>query len=93
MAFEFMTKAVKKGKTVPQQYGIFSTHIELFDRRILSVEGCRGIVEYTEEIIELLIRNGSFRIVGKDLQITLYDQQSVTVCGKISKTEFFAAEG
>lgn len=64
------------------------TRIELFSNKELNVEGCRGVMEYTEEFIKLKLKKGSMTVMGKQLSITFFEADSITVKGTLASIEF-----
>ncbi len=83
----------RKQKTDLLQYGIFGTHIEIFEDRLLSVEGCRGVCDYTDCYIRLKIKKGDLAIYGTLLQILTFEGEDITIGGRVRQIEFcFAGE-
>ena len=52
------------------------------------LENHRGILEYTDEKIRILTRQGRVQVSGKNLQITYYTSDEMKVTGKIENIEF-----
>ena len=52
------------------------------------LENHRGILEYTEEKIRILTRQGRVQVTGKNLQIIYYTSDEMKVTGKIENMEF-----
>ena len=62
--------------------------IELFSNRELNVEGCRGVMDYNEDYIKLRLKKGSITVMGKELVITFYEGDAITLKGIIGSIEF-----
>jgi len=58
--------------------------IELADGRELTVSGCRGFYEYSENVIGLVLRKGRLKICGEELLCDSYTNGAVLIRGKIS---------
>lgn len=67
---------------------ISSTRIELFDRKKVIVEGCYGIKEYSDDIIQINLPRGSLIIVGERLEIVILTGHEITIGGNIISLEF-----
>lgn len=52
------------------------------------IDGCFGIIEYTDCFISINIQNGELRIIGCELDILDYTDTNITVCGTIKNMEF-----
>lgn len=52
------------------------------------VEGCIGVNEYYGDFISLKIPSGKFTVGGKNLAITVFDENALTIYGKIENMEF-----
>lgn len=67
---------------------IGETRIEIISNKRISVEGCYGIQEYTQEVIKINMPKGTLLIMGTDLEICLMQERGITVEGKIISLEF-----
>lgn len=63
-------------------------HLELSGNRELIVDGCRGVLEYDEDVIRLNIGKGSVRVTGRGLSIRTLTAESAVVEGYILAVEF-----
>lgn len=52
------------------------------------IENYRGIIEYTENLIRIKVKDGQIRITGKNLQIEYYTNDDMMIMGNIEKTEY-----
>ncbi len=63
-------------------------HIELNSNREAVIDGCRGIIDYSETSVRINVGNGSVTFSGRELMIkTLTDKEAV-IAGCISTVEF-----
>lgn len=62
--------------------------IELVGNREATVDGCRGVAEYGEELVRLNISGGSVCFFGAGLEITRLYANEATVRGYIRNIEF-----
>lgn len=91
--FKFKT-AKKKEKlfrykdTLEQVKKISGVRIEILSNREMSIDGCKGIVEYNDEYIKIRISEGFVVILGSSFKIPVFDGPLITISGKISSIEF-----
>lgn len=62
--------------------------IELTGNREISVDGCRGILEYDEGVVRLNLGNMIIKITGAGLTIPSMAAEQTTVTGSIASVEF-----
>ncbi len=65
-----------------------ASHIELCGNRRALLEGCRGIVKYDEDVIELRIDSGTVRFTGRELCMTNLNPACAVVTGRLVSLEF-----
>ncbi len=65
-----------------------ASHIELCGNRRAMLEGCRGIVKYDEDMIELRIDSGTVRFTGRELCMTNLNPTCAVVTGRLLSLEF-----
>lgn len=58
--------------------------IELRGQNEMTVEGCRGIVEYDENSVSLNLGNISLNIAGKSLEISTFSEQQAVITGVVT---------
>ena len=63
-------------------------HIEMISNLEMTVEGCKGVAEYTDEFLRLDLTDGILMLFGTDLKIAMFDGGTVVVCGTITSLEF-----
>ena len=64
------------------------TQIELLGNSEAVVEGCKGILEYDDNIIRIAIHKMEVKFSGMDLSIKSLNSESVIIEGQISGIEF-----
>lgn len=62
--------------------------LELYGNRELVIDGCKGILEYSEELIRLNLGKNLTKITGRSLQIKCMTASSVVIEGYILSLEF-----
>jgi len=65
-----------------------SPHTQLFSNREITVEGCKGVMEYKDTYLKIKIDKGLIILCGDGFCITHYENHVITVKGKISTIEF-----
>lgn len=63
-------------------------HIEILGNREMVIDGCRGVVEYGENLIKLNTVNVVISLVGMDLLIKSFDSGVAIITGQISEITF-----
>ena len=58
--------------------------VELTGFSRLSVEGHRGIVEYSPEAVAVRVKTGTVRVEGSELSIALMNHDFLVLAGRIS---------
>ena len=67
---------------------IAGPHTEIFGNSKINIEGCLGVVEYTDTYLKLKLQKGTLIICGEQFDIVFFEQRLITVKGKISSVEF-----
>lgn len=62
--------------------------MEVCSNREITVDGCRGIVEYSEYVMKINTCDGIIAVNGKNLNIKYLSVSSVVVEGFITSIEF-----
>lgn len=82
-------------KTSPEDTGELSAivgaglaKIEITGNREISIDGCRGILEYDESVVRLNLGNMIIKITGAGLTIPSMAAEQTTVTGSIACVEF-----
>lgn len=67
---------------------ISGPRIEIISNKELSIDGCKGIIEYNDFYVRIKINKGEITVFGESLDIPVFDGPAITVCGKIKSIEF-----
>lgn len=52
------------------------------------IENYQGIIEYTELLIRIKVKDSQIRVVGRNLQIEYYTNDDMMIMGNIEKVEY-----
>lgn len=63
-------------------------HLELFGNREIIIEGCMGVLEYSDTYLKLRLPKGSLTVCGSGFDIVTFEDTVITVRGNISSLEF-----
>lgn len=63
-------------------------HLEMNSNKEATVEGCRGILEYTTQVVRLSADRMVIRFTGRDLELLSMNASAVVVRGTIAAVEF-----
>ncbi len=63
-------------------------NIELAGNRQAIVEGCKGVLEYDDDVIKLNLGKSIVKFVGSDLSINSYRLEQAVISGNIFAVEF-----
>lgn len=67
---------------------IKGVHIELFYNKQAVIEGCLGVYEYNDTYLKLRLKNGAVIFCGENFDIVNFENQTMTVKGKITSLEY-----
>lgn len=62
--------------------------IEFFGNKTFNLEGCQKVEEYSEDYLKIKLSKGYIFLYGKSLNITNFENQSITIKGEFSTLEF-----
>ena len=62
--------------------------IEMLGNREIIIDGCKGVVEYDENIIKLSLGETVLSLLGDGLIIKSFDNDIAVICGQISEISF-----
>lgn len=65
-------------------------HIELFGNLELTIDGCRGILEYEDDSIRLNLGKNALRVTGRNLSLKALTDQTAVIEGYILLLEFLS---
>lgn len=64
--------------------------LEFQGNREVILEGCTGILEYTDEMVRINSPKYVLRFRGRDLQVRAMTQDSIILCGYIQELSFMS---
>ena len=62
--------------------------IELYGDRRIIIDGCKGLLEYRENIIRVALYKKTLTVTGTNLHLENMTEDSITVCGAIEGAIF-----
>lgn len=65
-----------------------NVHFEMNGNREVIVEGCRGILQYDENIVKISVKKMSVAFFGRNLSIKCMDVDSLVITGFVTSIEF-----
>ena len=65
-----------------------SLRVELLGNKQAVVDGCKGIIEYTDQSIRLSGEKQIVKFVGTALELQCFDESGAVVVGNIVQVEF-----
>lgn len=75
----------------PEELIVESSRIILQSNREAVVEGCLGIVQYTEEFIQLQMKKMQVKFYGRNLSINCFNTENVLITGEFQRIEYLSA--
>lgn len=63
-------------------------HIEIDDNRRVTLEGSKGIVEYSETRVSVLMSTGIVAFTGEDMTLRCISPTNLVIEGNLSNIEF-----
>ena len=67
---------------------ITGPHIQIYSNSKITIEGCHGVIEYTDTYLKLKLQKGTLILCGSGFDIIFYEQKLITIKGNISSVEF-----
>lgn len=62
--------------------------INLKGNREAIIDGCYGIIEYSDCLISVNIGSCTLKFIGVDFSVSDYSESNITICGIIKNIEF-----
>ena len=62
--------------------------IELYGDRRIFIDGCKGLLEYRENIIRVALSKQTLTVTGSELALENMTEDTVTLNGKIENVSF-----
>ena len=63
-------------------------HIDLLSDRRIYIDGCKGLLEYRENIVRVSLFKKTLTVLGSDLQLENMTEDSISLSGKIDGLSF-----
>ncbi len=82
-------KAVK-ALDLPADLAAGMTHLEFSGNREVVVEGCRGILEYDEDVVCMDLGKLKVRFLGRGLSLRNFTDHSAILNGFVTSVEFIS---
>lgn len=79
---------IKTALDIPEILTADLPHIEAEGNREISVDGCRGILEYTQDKIKLNTGKLVITFIGDGIEIKTYSDIQTVISGNILSVEF-----
>ncbi len=79
---------IKTALDIPEILTADLPHIEAEGNREISVDGCRGILEYTQDKIKLNTGKLVITFIGDGIEIKTYSEIQTVIGGNILSVEF-----
>lgn len=87
--FALAKKGRRKQKIIPVPEALIpEPHIEMLGNREVVVDGCKGVAEYSENVIKLNTGDFVVGFTGVDLLIKSFDCDAAVITGKIAEITF-----
>lgn len=85
---EQLTRQLTKSLELPGDLMLGASIVTVTGRRDLAIENYKGILEYRQDKIRLLLKNGQLEITGRDLKIDYYTNDDMKITGQVDKLEY-----
>lgn len=72
----------------PEKDMLGGAHTEIFGNSKINVDGCLGVFEYRDTYLKLKLQKGVLILCGSGFDIVFYEEQLISIKGKISSVEF-----
>ena len=85
---EQLTRQLTKSLELPEDLMLGASIVTVTGRRDLAIENYDEILEYRQDKIRLLLKNGQLEITGRDLKIDYYTNDDMKITGQVDKLEY-----
>lgn len=76
------------GEKIFDTSALSGAHTEIFSNSRIVVEGCLGVYEYNDCYLKLKLTKGALIVSGSNFDISVFENSTITVNGKIDSLEF-----
>lgn len=73
---------------IPTGIGGNGAKIEIYTNKMAVIDGCVGVIQYSEEMVSLNCKNGTVVFLGSGFIISSYLDNGLVLEGKITSVEF-----
>ena len=68
------------------------SRIEMYSNKEIVVDGCMGVLEFSDTYIKIKLKKGNAVIYGNGLNINGFEEKTITVSGSLQSVEFCIRE-
>ena len=68
------------------------SRIEMYSNKEIVVDGCMGVLEFSDTYIKIKLKKGNAVIYGNGLNINGFEEKTITVSGNLQSVEFCIRE-
>lgn len=91
--FKFLSKKSKEkikifGNDNKNEIELSGFRTEIFLNKNLTTEGCLGVMDYRDDYIKIKVKKGYIVFTGNCLNITYFENKTISISGKINNIEF-----
>lgn len=65
-----------------------SAHTEIYSNKKVIIEGCKGIVDYQNNLIKLKLKKGFLTLNGTDILVISFENEKIDIKGNFNSLEF-----
>lgn len=62
--------------------------IQIQSNKEAVIEGCRGIIEYSDEIVRLNVDKMELKVYGRDLNLKCLTGENIVITGRFERIEY-----
>lgn len=84
---EYLPDRVSRRFAIPQELLSDAPLVQMHGRQSVSVENHGGILEYTQELVRILVRRGNVCVIGTGMEIFRMTKRVVEIRGRIQRVE------
>lgn len=79
---------IKEVITSTKEALIIEPSIEILSNHLATIQGAKGIIEYTDELVRVSLADREVRFYGEGLSIGCLTRDSLEISGKIARLEY-----
>lgn len=85
---EHLTRQLTKSLELSGDLMLGASVVTVTGRTDLVIENYKGILEYRQDKIRLLLKHGQLEITGRELKIDYYTNDDMKITGQIDRLEY-----